>query len=196
MIIKKEYIKNILDTFDDLIDIKIIIRESSPDYKLNDLLQNKFIYSLNSIKNKLNPIFSTYLSNFNSKKYINNQRNSLDQIRNIFKKGNMAIISSNSAKKILKNFGIDPRQLIVTGGPFFMEDYEKINPGIEKKCNRLLEEIKNIEWYDKELYFLCENQNKSDKLTLRKLDKISELIKKPVKIIEIESWNEFKEDLT
>ncbi|MBY9007163.1 MAG: DUF2100 domain-containing protein [Candidatus Lokiarchaeota archaeon] len=193
MRIKKEDIKDLIDTFEDLIEIKVIVRESSPNYELDDILQKRFLNSLKSMKNKLIPIFTNYLKISDSR----GKKDNFDELRkkiiSIFKEGNMAIISSNSIKKILKNIGIDPRQLIITGGPFFVEDYDKINPGIQKKCDRLIEEIKNIDWNNRDLYFLFEIQNKSDKLTLDKLDKISELIKKPVITIEINSWNEFKD---
>lgn len=112
--------------------------------------------------------------------------------------GNIALLSANSSKKKLKNLGIDPRQVIVSGGPFFFEDYELINQNlqekainnIKKKCDRILTEIKSINWSKKDLIFFYEKANNTDKIIFNKLDKISELIGKNVKSIEINSWKD------
>ncbi len=193
MRIKKEEIKNLLDAIEDLIDIKVIIRKISPTYELTDSLQEEFENKLLALKKKLTIIFSTYLKQKSQIKIEKNIEILKQKISVLFNKGNIALVSSNSAKKILKNIGVDPRKLIISGGPFFIEDYEKINPGIQKKCNRLIKELKDEDWQDKDLYFIYENRNKSDKLTLDKINLISQLIEKDVKTIEINSWNDFKE---
>jgi hypothetical protein len=109
----------------------------------------------------------------------------------------IALITANSLKKKLKNIGVDPRNLIVSGGPLFLEDYQIVNPNlsdealesIKKKCERLLEQIKNEDWERKNLIFIYEKNNPTDLLILDKLEKISKLIGKEVQIFEIESWN-------
>ena len=94
--------------------------------------------------------------------------------------------------------GINPQYLIVSGGPLFIEDYKEINPsipnnaipGIEKKCERLLNQLKNEKWDNKELFFIYETNNATDKLILNRLEEISKLIGKQIKTIEINSWKD------
>jgi len=197
MKIKKDYVDNLLKTIDLLIDIKLIIRETTPNYNLDDRTKDEFLSLLKNIYDKLNPIFSNYLK----KQILIDKEESFqekkDKILDVFSEGNYLLVTSNSAKKILKDLGADPRNIIVSGGPFFLEDYKKVNPnipihalkGIEQKCKRLREEIKNENWIEKDLFFLHEKNAIADKLTLNKINLISELIGKEVKTIEIESWD-------
>jgi hypothetical protein len=164
-------------------------------------LYNEFISKLRSLKKNLDPLFSHYLHAeilIKEDEFIKIQR---EKIKNALMADNMAIISSNSAKKILKNMGIDPRKLIITGGPLFIEDYKKVNPqipdnalkAIKKKCKNLIREIKNQDWNkNRDLYFIYEKGDLSDELTLEKLDRISDLIDKKVKVIKLDSWKELE----
>jgi len=201
MKIKKPEIKSILTSIDDLVELKVLIRKIAPNYILNEELYNKFLSKLKSLKNNLDPLFSHYLHAevlIKEEEFIKNQR---EKIKNALREDNMAIISSNSAKKILKNMGIDPRKLIITGGPLFFEDYKKVNPqiphtalkGIKKKCKNLIQEIKNQSWNkNKDLYFIYEKGDLSDELTFEKLDRISDLINKKVKVIQLDSWKDLE----
>ena len=156
MKIKKDYVDNLLKTIDLLIDIKLIIRETTPNYNLDDRTKDEFLSLLKNIYDKLNPIFSNYLK----KQILIDKEESFqekkDKILDVFSEGNYLLVTSNSAKKILKDLGADPRNIIVSGGPFFLEDYKKVNPnipihalkGIEQKCKRLREEIKNENWIE------------------------------------------------
>ncbi len=201
MKIKKSEIESILDSIDDLIELKVLIRKIAPNYKINEKVYQKFLSKLKTLKKNLDPLFSHYLNAENLNKREEFIKNQKEKIKKALSKDNIAIISSNSAKKILKNMGIDPRKLIITGGPLFFEDYKEVNPqipdsalkGIKKKCNNLIQEIKNRNWNkNKNLYFLYEKGDLSDELTLKKLDRISDLINQKVKIIEINSWKDLE----
>jgi hypothetical protein len=200
MKIKKADVNSLLKAIEYVVDIKMIIRQITPHYELNDLLEDKFVSSLQKLHNILNPIFSTYLPEEPLKgeksREIGRQR-----IQNALTKDNRFLLSSNSAKKVLKDLGADPRNIIVSGGPFFLEDYQKVNPnipdhalvGIQKKCERLKEELSEETWRDKDLYFIYEQNDIADQLTLEKIDRISELIGREVKTIDIESWDDLAE---
>ena len=94
--------------------------------------------------------------------------------------------------------GINPKYLIVTGGPFFLEDYKKLNPnlpegtleGLKKKIDRLTLQLKNISWNNKDLYFIFESANPTDNLILKRLTEISKLINKEINNIELKSWKD------
>jgi len=191
-----EEIRALLAAFDDLVDIKILIRKIVPGYELDNTLNEELTLLLSNLKEKLQPLFSKYvkqeiaLITGDSKKAIKNTL--LEAISN----DNIVLISSNSSKKKLKSLGIDPRRLIVTGGPLFMEDYKVVNPNLpdkalpnlKKKCERVFNELKHEKWGNNELIFLYDKENATDKLILNKLDKISNLIKKEIKSIDVGSW--------
>jgi hypothetical protein len=113
---------------------------------------------------------------------------------------NIVLISANSSKKKLKKIGVDPRQIIVSGGPLFVEDYKILNPkiqkealeNIKKKCLRLVNQIKAENWKDKDIIFIYEEGNATDELILKKSNKIIELIGKNLKTLKIESWELIK----
>jgi hypothetical protein len=195
--IKSEEVKSILAAIDDLIEIKILIRKITPDYNLNDTLNKFFIEKLVDLHKNLQPLFSKYLKEefiLKTKKSINQLK---EDIQDIIKNGNFALVSANSSKKKLKTIGFDPRLLIVTGGPLFSEDYNKINQNIsdnaiisiKKKCERILTQIETINWNHKDLVFIYDSNNATDKLILKRIDALSKLIGKKVKTLEITSWN-------
>lgn len=111
------------------------------------------------------------------------------------------MVSANSSKKILIKRGMDPRQIIVTGGPLFFEDYKIINPdipeqalkGIQKKCDRILNELSSQDWKTHDLLFIYESDNKSDKLIIDKLDRLKDIVQTEIKLFEIPDWNELRE---
>ncbi len=150
---------------------------------------------LKSLYNKLKPIFSKYLKDENSVFTTTTLR---DNILKTLNSNNFALISANSSKKKLKNIGIDPRRLIVSGGPLFFKDYMVLNPdikneqlqSIKKKCDRLINQIKNETWEEKDLVFIYEKGNFTDKFILDKINRLSELIGKQVKVLEIKSWKD------
>lgn len=195
--IKSEEVKSILAAIDDLIEIKILIRKITPDYNLNDTLNKFFIKKLVDLHKNLQPLFSKYLN----EEFILKTKKSIYQlkedIQDIIKSGDFGLVSANSSKKKLKTIGFDPRLLIVTGGPLFFEDYKKINQNIsnnaiisiKKKCERILSQIENINWNHKDLIFIYDGNNTTDKLILKRIDDLSKLIGKKVKALEITSWN-------
>ena len=103
-------------------------------------------------------------------------------------------------KKKLKNIGIDPRNIIVSGGPLFFKDYKIINPNlsepalenIKKKCERLIKQLENEDWSKQNLIFIYEKENPTDELILSKLDRISNIIGKNLKTFELKSWKDLE----
>ncbi|MHA1273725.1 MAG: DUF2100 domain-containing protein [Promethearchaeota archaeon] len=189
-------ISSLLSALEDLLEIKSIIRKITPKYNLDDELYDTFIKTLGSLKDKLEPIFSKYVITQKSKAESFNKESFKNEIIQLAEKNNFLLLSSNSAKKKLKNLGIDARNIFVSGGPLEPEDYKKVNPnlpekalkGIKQKCTRLLNSIKTKNWSKSELYFIYEKDNPTDKLILDKISIISDIIKKDVKTIEIPSW--------
>ncbi|MCK4686806.1 MAG: DUF2100 domain-containing protein [Candidatus Lokiarchaeota archaeon] len=193
--INSEEVKALLNAINSLIEIKILIRNTAPNFEFDDIQNEKFIELLKSLYNKLKPIFSKYLKDENSVFTTTTLR---DNILKTLNSNNFALISANSSKKKLKNIGIDPRRLIVSGGPLFFEDYMVLNPdikneqlqSIKKKCDRLINKIKNETWDEKDLVFIYEKGNFTDKFILDKINRLSELIGKQVKVLEIKSWKD------
>lgn len=187
-----------ISAIDDLIDIKVLIRKIVPNYELDEQINHKFLTLLESLKDKLDPIFNKYLIQNNLSKQDNESQSKKKKILDLLTSGNFALISANSSKKKLKNLGINPKYLIVTGGPFFIEDYHLVNPnipenaleGMKKKIDRLLKQLKDKNWNDKHLFFIRESSNPTDNLILKRLGQISELINKEIKCIEINSWKD------
>ena len=191
-----EEVKALLAAFDDLVDIKILIRKIVPSYEIDKSLNDELIMLLSNLKQKLQPLFSKYLKQESSLKTEDSKIAIKDTILKAISNNNIVLISANSSKKKLKNLGIDPRRLIVTGGPLFIEDYKVVNPNLpdkalpnlKKKCERVFNELKHEKWVGNELIFVHEKENATDKLILNKLEKISNLIKKEIKTIDVGSW--------
>ena len=195
--INSEEVKSLLAAIEDLLDIKLLIRKIVPDYDLNEELNEKFISLLFSLQKKLQPIFSKYLKQDDK---ISSKKKSIfklkENIKEIMERDDIILISANSSKKKINNLGFNPQNLIVSGGPLFIEDYKIINPnitnialqGIKKKCERLTNQLKDENWKKKDLIFIYEKENPTDKLILKKLDEISNIIGKKIKTIEIKSW--------
>ncbi|MEJ2248397.1 MAG: DUF2100 domain-containing protein [Candidatus Lokiarchaeota archaeon] len=195
-----EEVETLLKAMDNLVDIRAIIRKVTPDYEFTGDLENKFKSNLEVLYNNLEPIFLKYLDIKKPFMAPNQVIGIKGKIIHIISQGNMLLISSNSSKKILKSLGLDPRKFFITGGPLFYEDYKVVNPnlpekalaGIKRKCEKLEEDLQKENWSNKDLYFVYVKDNVTDNLILKKLDKISGLINKKVKSIQIDSWEDLK----
>ncbi|MFX0057838.1 MAG: DUF2100 domain-containing protein [Candidatus Heimdallarchaeota archaeon] len=198
--IDSKEVKSLLDAIIDLIEIKMIIRKTVPDYELDEKLMEKYINILESLQLKLLPLFSKYLNQSSEEIQIKSKEEIIKEIKTLSRDVNITLVSSNSAKKKLKNIGLDPRNIIVSGGPIFFNDYSKVNPnisdkaipGIKRKCENLISKIAKINWEDKEFIFLYERDNITDKIILDELGKISELIGKKIITYLILSWKDLE----
>ncbi len=82
----------------------------------------------------------------------------------------------------------------------FSEDYIIVNPslsekvliGIKSKCERIINQLKSEDWTKKDLVFIFEKENITDKLILKRIEQISNNIGKKVILIELNSWNELE----
>ncbi|MFX0175706.1 MAG: DUF2100 domain-containing protein [Candidatus Hodarchaeota archaeon] len=198
--IDSKEVKSLLDAIIDLIEIKMIIRKTVPDYELDEKLMEKYINILESLQLKLLPLFSKYLNQPSEEIQIKSKEEIIKEIKTLSRDVNITLVSSNSAKKKLKNIGLDPRNIIVSGGPIFFNDYSKVNPnisdkaipGIKRKCENLISKITKINWEEKEFIFLYERDNITDKIILDELGKISELIGKKIITYLILSWKDLE----
>jgi len=194
-----EEVKALLAALDDLIDIKLLIRKIVPKYDLNEATYRSFLSNLKSLRQKLNPIFSAYLSD-EDMKVMESSEDLKNKILDLVKNNTIILISANSSKKKLKNIGIDPRNLIVSGGPLFVEDYKIINPNlsekalenIKKKCERLINQLENEDWSKHNIIFIYEKENPTDILILNKLDRISNIIGTNLNVFELNSWKDLE----
>ena len=193
-----EEVKSILSAIDDLIDIKVLIRKTVPNYKLDSVNYSKFIDLLYALEEKLFPIFSKYLDQQLDLKPVKTQETLKDRILTIDQEKSMILISANSSKKKLKALGIDPRIIIVSGGPLNPADYKVVNPSIpekaliniKKKCSRLLSELKDNDWSQLNLYFIYESENITDQLIIKDKKTIEDIIGKELTLLELDSWND------
>jgi hypothetical protein len=192
-----EEVKALLAAFDDLVDIKILIRKIVPNYELDSSLNEELLFLLNKLNQKLQPLFSKYLTQESAVKTEASKIGKKKTILEAISGEKVVLISANSSKKKLKSVGVDPRNIIVSGGPLFIEDYKVVNPNlpdkalpnIKKKCERVLNELKHEKWAGTELIFVHEKENATDKLILNKLEHISNLIQKKITTINVGSWD-------
>ena len=197
--LNSEEVKALLAAIDDLIDIKLLIRKIVPNYNLDEPIYKTFISKIETLHTKLRPIFSDYL-NIENTTHKKSSEDLKKAILNIVKDNMIVLISANSSKKKLINIGIDPRNLIVSGGPLFLEDYKIVNPNlsdqalvnIKKKCERLINQLENEDWSKKDSIFLYEKENPTDLLILNKIDRISNIIGKKMKTFELNSWKDLE----
>jgi len=191
--ITSEEVRAILAAIDNLIDIKILIRKIAPNYDLDDKFNEKFLNLLKMLNLELQPLFRKYLVNsFEIEEAKIEQKSN---IIDLIKKENIIIISASYLKKKLKSYGADPRNLIVTGGPLFIENYKKINPtlsdealsNIKKKSEHLLNQIEKYAKTEKQLIFLYEKDNLTDLIILKELDLLEKKVNRKIKIFKITS---------
>lgn len=191
-------VKSLLAAIDDLIEIKILIRQIVPNYELDKELMEKYLLILESLQSKLLPLFLKYLKQYPVDSQKKSKEELVKEINQFAGSLNIILVSSNSTKKRLKEIGFDPRKIIVTGGPLLFENYLKINPnisdkaipGIKKKSENLIIKLKNLSSKDKDIIFLYDHENKTDKIILDELLEISGLISKRIISYDIFSWKD------
>lgn len=188
--INSEEVKTLTIAIDTLIEIKVLIRKLTPSYELDYESNKKLLDLLKVLYSMLQPIFNKYIT---SSSDIEANKNELNDIIDIIKSNSLIIVSANSLKKKLKNYGVDPRQLIVTGGPLFIENYEKINLkishevflNIKKKCENLVSQIKKLSKLNNEITFLYKKVNLTDQIILKELDELEKIVKKKIRRYEV-----------
>jgi len=199
--INSEEVKALLAALNDLIEIKVLIRKVAPNYNLDDDLNNELKLLLEALRSKLQPIFSKYLDiGYFKENSINQKEIDTQYIVELIKKKKYIIVSASNSKKKLKNFGIDPRSIVVTGGPIFVENYKKVNPtltdnallGIKKKSEHIVNQIKKLAKSEKELIFLYEKDNLTDQIILKELGFLENTIDIKIKNYNIKSWKIFE----
>lgn len=191
-------VKFLLEALNDLIQIKTLIRKIVPTYEFTEAQEGEFKETLKQLYNKLDPLFTKYL---NVSSEIQGKKDYKTALIEKYDKNKIILVSANSSKKVLKKMGIDPRQIIVTGGPLFFEDFKVINPdiseqalkGIRKKCERILDELKAKDWKVNDLLFVYEGDNKADDLIIDKMERLEKIIQSDIELFEIPTWDELKD---
>ena len=181
--------------------MKHLIRKIAPSYNFNEHTEKAFHSSINALYQKLQPVFSKYIKNEQSPKLRISEDDIKITLLKKITKNDIVLISANSSKKKLQNIGVNSKYLISTGGPLTVDYYKKINPnissnslqGIKKKCKRLRNQILSENWEDKNLIFVYERDNFTDKLILSSLEDISKLIEKNPVLIQLTSWTDLDE---
>ncbi|MFX1556260.1 MAG: DUF2100 domain-containing protein [Promethearchaeota archaeon] len=181
-------VKSLLAAIDDLLEIKILIREVVPNYELDEQLLEKYLFILESLQSKLVPLFLKYLAQNSTTTKKKSKQELINKIKELAGNLNIILVSSNSNKKKLKELGIDPRSIIVSGGPILVKNYLKVNPNIsnkilpsiKKKSENLILKLKNLSSEDTDIVFLYDHENKTDKIILEELLEISGLIGKKI----------------
>ncbi|MHA1271743.1 MAG: DUF2100 domain-containing protein [Candidatus Helarchaeota archaeon] len=178
-------IDNILKIFDNSLKLKVLIREKSPFYKLDD-------YDLNFISSIL----------FNLKSYIDNLSHSLKidptqhQINkfdlNLLLDGFIIFTSKTVSKKLL-NLGISKNKLLMITSPLSIDDLKIVNPNIPQE--RLLIINKQIEknWNNIDsvinsndqlkFFFIDEKDDIANQLIMNKLIEYFKIINKDLVIL-------------
>lgn len=195
--LNSEEVKALLDAMDELVELRTFIRKIVPKYAMDEEGRNFFISHLKALRGNLLPLFSRFLGTTKEEEKEAKEQDLTKKIQELSESTNFVMVSSNSAKKTLKGMGFDARLILVTGGPLVAEDYKVVNPkipesamkGINKKCQRILEEIKSINWEEKDLIFIKEKNNPADDLIEKRLSMIEEMIGKKISTMIIDSWD-------
>ena len=195
-LITSKEVNFLLNAIEDLIDIKILIRSIVPKYNLDDFNHKRLITLLSSLNEKLNPLFVRFLDLDRSSVPPESKTSLVTELKQVIDQNMFVLVSSSSAKKKLKHFGIDARNILVSGGPIFFDNYKKINkdipekaiPGLEKECARLVEELKDAANNLDVIIFIYEMDNITDKVILEEIEDLAQLLKKPIQKYELQSW--------
>jgi hypothetical protein len=196
--IENTEVKALLSALDDLIDMKILFRKVVPNYTLGEESNQKFLSYLKSLSFKLQPLFSKYLDQ--DLVIGDKQSNGKEFLEQIKEKKSFLLVSASSSKKILKKLGVDPQNIIVSGGPLIFEDFKKVNPnlsaevlsGVKKKCNHLLKLLQSNKLRDINLIFIYELHNLTDKIIINELNTNINLMGMRVQLYRILSWKLFE----
>jgi hypothetical protein len=194
--INSQEVQAILEAIDILLEIKCLIRNIAPSYQLNATQLKLFDSLLNSLKNQIEPLFSKYIpSNLNGTTERKNNEILL-KLKKLIESERYILISASHSKKILKNVGFNPLNIIVSGGPLILKDYLKVNPnlskkilqGIKRKTINTFNKLKNIAKAGSKITFIYIEKNETDQIILEELSEIKDIIGKDIDLFEIPNW--------
>jgi len=176
-----------------LIDIKNLFRQSIPSFtqdKGNSQKIKNILIKLNGVINKLNEDFgvishSTEDYSLDFKSYIVNK---------------FFIVNSQKNRKKLIDLGLDPDQILATGGPIFENDIQSLNPNIPDNA---LQNIQNkIQKFWKilrtkiqqgkfnKLILLLDESNSADKILIEKKGELELMLSIDVQYMTIPSFDQ------
>jgi len=210
--------QNLLELLELLLEIKIIMRKYTPNFKIPVYDSQIIIENLSKAAKLFIPLISKIglidsktpieikstsknfkimdvIGKINDFKEDITISNSYQLFNNI--KNNVVLVSTNSEKKKLKSIGIPTQDIKVIGGPIDLNDYKKIGKkipdnvleNIKKKNEDLVNDLKEIVLHNKTIVFIYSDDEITDNLNRSKINEIEGKIGKNIKIIRIKSWN-------
>ena len=100
-----EEVKALLAAFDDLVDIKLLIRKIVPNYELDESLNEELISLLSNLNLKLHPLFIKYLKRDSTLETEDTKMVIKKAILNAISDNKVVLISANSSKKKTEKHG-------------------------------------------------------------------------------------------
>jgi hypothetical protein len=223
--ITKKQVEHLRDAIEELLFLRSLLRKYTPDYQIEDNTDKKEMMRLIKKSAKyLIPLFeelglctenkpdiSKILSPemhpkidvnipIQPEQVVKNkefpQVESGIEILNLIGE-NYIFISTNTAKKKLKNLGIDANKTIVAGGPINPEDLKELNPkmpesaiqGYMKKIETVLEQLDKAFITGKKVIYAMSPKDPTDQMNAKRLFSIEQKLGKKFEIIIVKDWD-------
>lgn len=201
----KESVENFRNSIEDLIIIRSILRQYSPDFNVTNSSDAKQINRLLKRSAKvILPLFET-LGLYQEKLGESNQitegskgklvKSGVELVQTIG--DDFVFVGSNNIKKILKNLGVEANKIIVAGGPMNIDDMKELNPSMtpealenyQKKIQSVVNTLKRTVENGKTIKFIMANQDESDQLIASCLLEIEQQIGSTMVKIMVQTWD-------
>jgi hypothetical protein len=166
-------IVRINSALDALIAILCEVRAFAPGYNFDSAIEEEIRKHLKTVQEALNLTMEKMgLEKLQEKEKI--------EVKTIDFTGILFITVSSSTKKRLLDLGVDPRFVVVTGGPLDAMDVKSLNPNISdealetvrRKVEGVWREIERKVSEVKRILVLAEKDNKGDLIVSEKVDEI------------------------
>ncbi|MEM2146008.1 MAG: DUF2100 domain-containing protein [Candidatus Jordarchaeaceae archaeon] len=176
MIFGYEDIVRINSALDALIAILCRVRAFAPRYNFDSATEEEIKKYFKTVQDALN---------LSINRTVEEPREKSIEVRTVdFKdvdfKGILFITVSSSTRRKLLDLGIDPRFVVVTGGPLDVADFKSLNPNmsdvaidtVRRKVETVWRDIERKTQEVKKILVLAEKDNKGDLMVAEKVDEI------------------------
>ncbi|MCP4762630.1 MAG: DUF2100 domain-containing protein [archaeon] len=211
--------KRILEVINRLISLKSLTRRFAPEFQIPTEKSREILENLENVTKELFPILVNLgiidkenidIKNPSNKiklqKYLPSNKTNIVGEDYFIEKGSellqiaenkIILVSSNSSKKKLKSLGINPQYIKSSGGPFFIEDYQKLDKklpdkaieGIKKKLDNLMNQLKKVATESKEIIYIYSDEEITDIINMERIKKLKKIITEDLKLVRIKSWS-------
>jgi hypothetical protein len=210
--------ESIVQSIEDLMEIRAIARRYAPDFAINNPQDERTMQKLlKRVGKHLIPLFEEQglcgqaasiippMSLDNTTQVQNQQLNGsfpsavIESGLELMEKIGDAYIfvGSNSVKKKLKGLGIEPIKIIATGGPVTIEDLKKVNPNIPeaglqgylKKLENVYKELQAAVASKKPIFFAQGLGEETDQMIADRLSMIEKKISGSFLRLIVRSWD-------